>query len=852
MTSAGSIRALVTAASRMARRDLRSGEVRLLLAALALAVASVSSVGFLVERARFAMVRDAAAFLAADALVDADRPIDPALEAEARAASLRTAAVVSFPSMALGPDILQGGRLVSVKAVGEGYPLRGELRIRREGGREEIASRPEAGEAWVDERLLADLGVSLHSTGGLPVAGAGLLRLGASSFRVGAVILSEPDRSSPFLGFAPRVLLRTEDLAATELVQPASRIGWRQLFAGDRARLDPFVERLRARLQRGQRIETAAEGRQDLRSSLQRADQFLGLVALLTALMAAIAVAVCARRFAERRLDAVALFRCLGATQGRILAIFSLELVLLGSLASVAGLAAGFGLHFALSGVLAPLAPAEHLPLPGAGAVLRGFATGLVLLFAFGLPPLERLRHVPPLRVFRRDLDAPGARAWIAAVPGLAAVAVLLASAGGSARLALVAGLGVAGGVAVLALGSSLALRLAQRLQSRAAGAGLDRPRGQWRFALASLRRRPAAAVLQATALGVGMLALLVLLVARTDLLREWGEQAPADAPDHFAINILPGQVDDVRARFAAAGIEAPLYPMVRGRLVAIDGREIDPGAMADEQSRSLTQREFNLSSVDALPAGNRILQGAWITPGSGGLSIEQGIAKRLGIGLGQRLRFDIAGTPVEARVTSIREVQWSSMRVNFFVILDAPLLQDAPRTYITAFRLPAAGEAALAALSRQDPNITVIDLGQVLERVRSLLARLADAAQILFTFAILAGILVLFASLLASQDTRLREAALLRALGATRRQLARVQAFELCLVGSIAGVLASFGAAFVAWALARWVFEFPFTPRPWIFAAALPAGALCALAGGRAGLLRVLSSPPWRSLRES
>jgi putative ABC transport system permease protein len=821
----------------MARRDLRSGEVRLLLAALALAVAAISSVGFLVERARSGMQRDAAALLGGDALVDSDRAIDPGLENEARAAGLRVANVASFPSMAMSDDPQDGGRLVSVKAVGEGYPLRGELRVRRiADGLEVVASRPGAGEVWVEERL----------------ATAPLLHLGRSDFRVTAILVAEPDRSSPWLGFAPRVLVRTEDLAATGLVQPASRIGYRLLLAGERAQLDAFLASLRPRLQRGQRIETAAEGRQDLRTALQRADRFLGLVALLTALTSSVAVALCARRFVERRLDTAALLRCLGATQRRILALFSLDLVLLGLLASATGTAAGFALHFALAGTLAPLQPGEHLPMPGAASILQGLLAGLVLLLAFGLPPLERLRHVPPLRVFRRDIEARRSRAWVTWLPGLLAAGGLLGWAGGDARLALICALGILGCLVLLALPAWILLLLARRTKAGGAGKGLRGLGGQWHFALAGLRRRMPAAVLQSVSLGLGLLALLVLLLVRMDLLREWREQVPADAPNRFALNIQPGQEEAVRAGLARAGVEAALYPMVRGRLVAIDGRPTGPEGYGDEQARSLIEREFNLSWGEALPAGNRIVEGAWFAPGSGGLSIEKGIAERLRIGLGQDLRFDIAGALVDAKVTSIRELQWSSMRVNFFVIMDPALLREAPRTSITAFRLPPGREAAIAAIVREAPNVTVIDIGQVLAQMQSLLGRLADAAQLLFSFAIAAGILVLLASLLASEDARIREAALMRAFGATGAQLARVQAIELGLLGALSGALAALGAALLGWALARWVFEFTFVPRPALLLAAIPAGMLCALAGGRAGLARVLRDPPWRSLRSA
>lgn len=827
---------------RMLRRDWRGGELRLLAAALVIAVGAVTSVGFFVDRVRQGLQRDAAQTMGGDAVVESDRPVDPAWPAEAQRRGLRSARTVAFPSMALGdvPGAAGAPLLVAVKAVSANYPLRGAVRIVDGGAQRDAQGVPASGSAWVEAPVLLSLGEKV----------GGYLRLGDARLRIAAVIAAEPDRLVQVMGFAPRVLINEQDLPATGLVQPASRVTYRWLIAGDRAAVRALVASLSPRLARGQHLETLDDGRPEMQKTLARADQYLGLVALMTVLVAAVAVGGVARRFCARHLDDCALMRCLGLAQRQILELFAWEFAALGTLASLAGVAAGLGLHLVLLRLFARLLQGD-VPLPSAYPALQGLACGLLLLLGFALPPLEQLRRVPPLRVLRRDVGPPGRRVVLAYVAGAAAFAALLLWTAGDARLGAIVGAGFVGCVAAFALAARGLLALlasARRGAVRLAAVGVP-----WRFALAGVQRRPGASVAQLVALALGLTALLVLAVARTDLVDEWRGQAPPDAPNRFLINIEPDQVEAVRAQLLAAGVAEPrLEPMVRGRLVAIDGRRVGPETYDDERARALVDREFNLSYRADAPAHNKIVQGRWFAPGADELSIEEGIARRLRIRLGQRLRFDVAGEPVEATVTSVRRVNWDSMRVNFFVIMDPSLLRGAPQSFITSFHLAQRLAALPAELVRRFPNLTVIDTDQVLEQVRSLLDRIIAAAQFLFVFALAAGILVLSTALAASHDERVREAALLRALGATRRQLGRAQTAEMVLMGSLAGLLAAAGAAAIAWALARYAFDFDFTPRWWTLVAGVAGGNLAALLGSRARMRRILAAPPMASLRES
>jgi putative ABC transport system permease protein len=831
---------LLAQSLRMTARDWRSGEVRLLAAALAVAVAALASVAFFVDRAQRALERDAAMFIGGDVAIDSDRPIDPSLAVQAEARDLQVAQTVTFPSMAVSAAHPDRSVLAAIKAVSSAYPLRGAIKLRAPHGDAATGHGPEARSTWVDPQLLDSLDLSIGAQ----------IRLGESTFRVAGVIAAEPDRGAQFMSFAPRMMIRLDDLAATELVQPASRVTYHLLVAGAPESVQPFSAWVRARLQRGQRLQSLQEGRPDLHAALERARQFLTLVALLAAMLAAVAVATAARRFSQRRIDSCAVLRCLGLRPRDLVGLFALQFAWIGCIGSLVGVLAGSALHMAIVGALSGLLPTE-LPVASMIPALQAFACGLALLAGFALAPVMRLRRVPPLRVLRRDTAAwperPAAAVYAAAAATFMGLLLWLSR---DLRLALFTAGGFAGAGLIFAGGAWAWLAALRALRQAAgrlpAGAGL---------ALAALVRRPGATIVQAIALSFGLTALLVMAIVRTDLLSQWHAQIPPDAPNRFIINIQPDQTRAVVAQLKDAGIAAELFPMVRGRLVAINGAAVDPSRYPAERGRGLVEREFNLSYMVDAPAYNRIVQGHWFGPDSSELSIERGIAETLGIHLGDELSFDIAGEVIRARVTSVRELSWDSMRVNFFVIMAPPLLQDRPQTFITSIYVPPArGEEGVdpaSRLVRQFRNLTVIDTGVVLAQVRSVLEQVSRAVQFVFAFALIAGVLVLYAALSATQDERGHHAALARAFGAVRRQLRRAQLVELSAIGSIAGLLAGLGANAIGWLLARRVLHFDYHVGLWPFAVGIVMGAACAIAGGSLALRRVIGTPPWIVLRE-
>lgn len=830
--------ALLRQSLRMTQRDWRAGELRLLAAALVIAVAAVTSVGFFVDRIRLGLERDARQLLGADAVLSSDRPVTDAPRKRALQAGLRTAETVVFPSMAISERSADDTALAAVKAVSAGYPLRGVLRVATRPDAPDAATRdiPAPGAVWVDAQLLQALRLQIGER----------LRLGEKSFTVERLITIEPDRSAQFINFAPRVLLNLADLPATQLIQPGSRVTYRLLVAGEDEPVRAYAAWARQNLARGQQLDSLESGRPEMQRTLERAERFLALVALLAAMIAAVAVAAAARRFSLRHLDSCAMMRCLGLAQRDIFALFTLEFVITGLAACVAGMLVGYGFHFLLLAVLRTLIQAE-LPLPSLLPALQGGAVGLVLLLGFALPPLAQLRQVPPLRVLRKDLGPPTGRAAFGYLAGFAGFFALLLWSSNDLRIGTMTAGGFAAALVLFAGVAWLALRLLAPLRAMTGHLGIS-----WRFAVAAVQRRPVATIVQVVALAVGLMALLLLTVTRTDLIGAWRAAAPPDAPNRFIINIQPDQAAAVGQRLRDAGIDVELDPMIRGRLIEKNGAAVGPESYGDERAQRLVDREFNLSYMDVPPAHNAIVAGRWFARDAAELSIEEGIAKTLGISLGDELTFNIAGTIVKARATSLRKVQWDSMRVNFFVIMPSGLLRDQPRSFITAFHLPPAQAALTADLVREFPNLTVIDTSAVLRQVQAVLDQVIAAVEFLFVFTLVAGVLVLYAALASSRDERVREAGLLRALGASRRQLSQTQIAEMICLGGLAGLLAAVGAAAVGWALAKYAFEFEYVVTPWVFVLGIVGGAACALIGGWLGLRSVLKTPPLTTLREA
>ena len=839
---------------RQTLRDFRAGELRLLAVAVMLAVAALTAVGFFADRLNQGLNRDARQLLGGDAVIGSDRPAAPAFAAEAERLGLRVARNAAFPSMARAPDEAGGeARLVSVKAVSPAYPLRGRLQLAAEPGGpvETLAAAPAEGTVWVDAALLDQLDLAVGDT----------LLLGDASFEIARVIVVEPDRGAGFGTFAPRVMLAEADLPLTGLIQPASRVGYRLAVAapdslgaaaGD-ARVREFVAWAEQHIEReglrGIGVESFQTGRPEMAQTLGRAEKFLNLVALLAALLSAVAVAIAARDFATRHLDDCAMLRVLGLSQRRIAGAYALEFALVGVLASLAGVLIGLLVHNVFVWLLAGLVSAQ-LPAPSVWPALFGLGVGLTLLAGFGLPPVLQLARVPPLRVIRRDVGGVKAGSLLVLLAGAGGFVALLMAVAGDLKLGLIAVGGFLVAIAVFAAMAWVAVRTLK-------GAVPESRAPRWLvLATRQIAARPAFAVLQVSALAVGLLALVLLVLLRTDLIASWRQATPPDAPNRFVINLQPDQADAFRARLAESGVARyDWYPMFRGRLVAINGELVNNGSFGAERASRLVEREFNLSHSAALPEGNPVVAGRWQPEEADAISVEQGLAEELGLKLGDTLRFDVAGLPVEARITSLRQVDWGTMRANFFVLFPRSSLEGLPITYLSAFRAPdaVAGQPSFDnRVAREFPNVTTVDVSASIAQVQRVLDQVIRAVEFLFGFTLLAGLVVLFAAITATREARSREFAVMRAMGAGSRLLAQVQRAELLGVGALSGVLASVAAVVVGWLLARYAFEFDWNPQLWVPAAGGVAGALLALAAGWWGLREVLRRPVLETLRRA
>jgi putative ABC transport system permease protein len=716
-----------------------------------------------------------------------------------------------------------------------------------------VAAAPAPGTVWVDPALLDSLNLRVGDA----------LLLGDSALRIERIIVTEPDRGAGFMSFAPRVMLAQADLAATGLVQPASRLSHRLAVAapegaspaaGD-AQVREFVREARALIDskplRGVRVESLESGRPEMQQTLDRAEKFLNLVALLSALLSAVAVGIAARDFASRHLDDCAMLRVLGLSQRRIAGAYTLEFAFVGLLASALGVALGWALHFVFVALLSGLLGAA-LPPPGFWPALFGIGVGMTLLLAFGLPPVLQLARVPPLRVIRRDVGGVKATSVGVLAAGAVGFVTLLLAASADVKLGAIAVGGFAAATALFALLAWVAV-LALRRAVPAAGA----PR--WLLlATRQIAARPAFAVLQVSALSVGLLALVLLVLLRTDLIGSWRQATPPDAPDRFVINIQPDQAQPFQQLLRETGVARyDWYPMIRGRLVAINGSPVSGEDFADERAARLVEREFNLSHAGAPPAHNVVVAGRYVADEADGLSVEEGLAQQLGLKLGDTLGFDIAGQVKTARITSLRKVDWGSMRVNFFVLFPMTAMDDVPLTYISAYRAPRAADGDTAPgfdnrVSRDFPNVTNVDVSASVAQVQRVLDQVIRAVEFLFAFTLVAGLVVLFAAITATREARSREFAVMRAMGASGRLLAQVQRAELLGVGALAGVLASVAAMVVGWLLARYAFQFSWNPQWWVPLAGGAAGAVLALMAGWWGLREVLRRPVLQTLRRA
>lgn len=819
---------------RMLRREWRSGEIRIVLLALLVATASLVSVSAVGDRLNQAFEKQGSALLAADLVVRLPDPPRDELISQAEQRGLAHTLATDFRSV-----VLRNGEtlLTEVKAVGPEYPLRGELSVSTgTQGSRAVTGPPPSGEVWVDPQLLARLDTKPRSR----------IKLGRKSLVISGVITFEPDRGSGF-NFAPRVMMNRADVDATGLIGPGSRVDYRWMLAGDAPRVDAMRRWLLANGVAEGELEDVRNARPRFRTALERGTRFLGLATLVAVMLSGIAISRATQFYARRHWDHAAILRCLGATQSTISRIYLGQLLML----SLAGGLVGSCLGYAAQQVLVWILPAMvsvELPLPSLKPLLVGLAASLVAVMGFGLPAIARLRDVPAMRVIRRDLGAVPPRVQVLYGAAAAVIAGFVFWLANDVKLALWIVVGTAATLLVLATAAGAMIRVLGRWRG---GLGAS-----WRFGIGSLVRRGGSTIAQTVALGVGVMGLLLLTVVRTELLNAWQDRLPPDTPNHFLINIQSDQVPSLKAFLGENGIHVTrLTPLVRARLVSIDGRPVDPQDFEKGFARRMVQRAANLSWLATLPEDNRLVAGDWWSREQwtqGLVSVERDYATALGLSIGDVLTYRVADKMFDVRVLNLREVSWDSFRPNFFLLVPPDLLKEFPQSYITSFYLPAAEGGLIARLIGRFPNVTDIDVDAVLQQVRRLMDRINWSLGFIFVFALLGGALVLVAAVQTTRAERRREIAVLRALGAQQRQLRLGLLSEFAALGLLSALLGAAAAGLIGFGLAEFLFDVSYRWSPALWLAGTLGGGACIAALGYLASRPDIKATAWQVLRQS
>lgn len=825
-----------TLALRLLGREWRSGELRVLVLALLIAVTISTAISFFTNRIERSMTSRAAEFLGADMVISSRSPLPELYASEAAQQGLQTSAQLGFSSVMATDAQMQ---LSSVKAVADGYPQRGELRIADQPFGEERSTQsiPAPGEVWIEPRLLNQLELQVGDT----------LDVGYASLRIGALVTHEPDRAGDFYSLSPSVLMNLSDLPATRIVQPGSRVTHKLLISGSEQALSAYRNWLEPELDVNQKLTTVADDNRQIGNALSRANQFLGLSSIAAVVLAGVAVALSAGRFAVRHFDASALLRCMGLSRRQVLKLFLCQLLLLGALATLAGLLLGWLVQWGLIVLLSDLLPPD-LPAPGLKPLWIGAATGFTALIGFALPPLLRLGRVAPLRVLRRDLAPMPSSSWFIYGLALLALCLLMWQFTGDLKLTLSM---VFGGAAAAVVMGLLAWQLLRAFAGPLGRAGLA-----WRLGSGELLKQPSAAATQILAFGLIFMSMLVVIILRTELLSTWQDQLPPDSPNHFALNILPDEAEAFTTQLNSIGaVSAPLYPVTPGRLVSINEIPVREQVTKESQGERAINRDLSLTWSADLAADNHLREGQWWateTTDNPQVSIESELADSLGIKLNDQLGFVIAGQTIEARVSSIREVEWDNFTPNFYMVFSPGSLDGMPATLLTSFYLPTSERDALRQLSRAFPAMTLLEVEPILEQIRSILAQVTLAVEYVLIFVLLAGLTVLFAALQSTLDQRLYQGALLRTLGAQKSLLRRANRLEFSLLGALAGLMAVVASELATWALYRFALDLPWQPHLiyWLLTP-LTAALLIGVAGAW-GTRAVVNQSPMRLINRS
>ena len=866
-------------ALRLLWRDWRGGEIRLLFIALVMAVTSVTGIALFTDRLEKALILESANILAADRVLISRQPPPEAILDYAESLGLRTARILSFTSMAFSDS---GNMLVAAKAVSSEYPLRGEVIIADEPFIRgfPIVSGPPPGEVWLESRALSALDIDVGDS----------VFVGEAELTVSKIIIAEPDRQQAGMldNAGPRLMLSMDDVEQTNVVQVGSRVSYRALFAGEELEtLASFSEWISEEYPGEYRIRDVRDESEEISDALNKAESFLLLGSLFAVLLAGVAIALTAKRYAERHYDYVAILKTFGCTSNEIGVIYLAIQSVLVFISIIVGCVLGWLVHHVILRLLQAVITVD-LPAAGFEPFVIGSLTAVICLLSFALPPLLALRATPPLRVLRKDLDQQKFGANVPYVFGIGGTIFLVYWYSQSLVLTTVLVTAVAGIALFLSAVSYLLLRSTGSVGMKAGSA--------WKLAMTAARRRRKQNVLQVMVFSVTIMSLLILTLLRTDLIDDWQGQLPENTPNHFMMNITESQINGIESFFAENGVDSnAFYPLISARVISVNGKIPEPEEElnADEERSSITEdaqsedegsrydqarSELDAATgnseeaeeqgqgqvqgrlgrrqvtwADDLPPDNLITDGAWWPEAvdAGYVSIEDEYAGWLDIEIGDRVEFEINQQTVFAEVSSFRSVRWDNMQPNFFIIFSPGTINHLGATFISTALMERDQKILLNDLVRLFPTMVVIEIDALIEQIQNIIAQVTSAIELISVLVLVCGALVLLACVNATLDERFHENAILRTLGAGKRLILSSLLIEFASIGALAGIIATIGAEGSLYYLQEEVFEQEFNVHYWVLVAGPLLGMVLIAGLGMNSTRQVVSTSPLNVLRK-
>jgi len=826
---------LFNIAFRIFRRDWKRGDLLVLLFAMCIAMASISVIYLVIDRIETATEREVADVLGADLVVSSPTPVAESWLSRAEQLGLQQATSVEFSSVLFANEKLQ---LSSIKAVSDGFPLKGRIEVADSPYQEKVIAQgiPPRGEVWVEPRIYSILQVAKGSE----------VELGYTNLKVGGAIMLQPGQGSTLFNIAPSAIMNIDDLEATKIIQPGSRVRYRYLFTGEVESLKNFRDEIKEKLTTSQRLVTIFDESPIAGSAITRSKKYIGLSSLLTMILLGVTIAMSASRYARRQFDTSALMRCFGLTNNQVLKIFTHILALVCFSGILIGSLVGVLFQEMLVALLAEQF-VENLPNADYGVLLLPMLATIILLFGFSLPSLIQLKSVPPMRVLRRQLQPMGLQSWsVYLLSGLTLVFVMWLQMGDLKLLASVL-VGLSIMAVIFALIASGILRLMKGM-ARSNSAAVN-------FSLRQLDANKGITLLHLLAFSITIFVIALIILVRGELLAKWQQSLGENIPNHFMVNVKPAEVEQLQGFFAQNKLEfSGLYPMIRGRIVGVNGEDIKTAVSEQGQQHNSLRRELNITWAKDLPIGNEVVEGEWNWAASDELfqiSIEDKTAEALGLGLGDTLDFTIGSEKWRATIANIRSIDWQTFTPNFYIIAKPGALDEFKSTYISSFRLEAEKKPLLAEIIKNYPSITIIELDLILNEIQSVITKVSGAVELIMIFVVAAGLGLLWAAMEHTFDAKYRQSAILRTLGASKSFIAKSFRFEYLWLALLSSSMAIMAVELVTFILYQQVFNIPYEFH-WQFWWTLPTASLALmLSASWKGVKKVTEPAPLSLIRQ-